>query len=338
MFGIKYIKVPPTNYLIKYSNGHITKEGVGLSFFYYAPTTTIVSIPIGSVDVPFIFEEVTADFQSVSIQGEVTYKIKDAKSISTLLDFSLNSNTQIYQSEDPEKLSQRVINQVQVITKKEIQKSTLQLNLTSMDNTVENINQSMAKSIDMNALGIEILSFSLLAIKPTPETSRALEAQTREELLQQADEALHHRRNAAIEQERVIKENELNTEIAVENKKREIQETKMEAKKVIQEKEYELKKLALGAKITLEDKNSSLVDLRVKNAKKESDAKAYAVEVLVKSLSSVDPKTLQAITSANMSSDQLIAQAFQDIAQNSEKIGQLNITPDLLKELMNRDS
>lgn len=337
MFGIKYIKVPPTNYLIKYSNGHITKEGIGLSFFYYTPTTTVVSIPIGSVDVPFIFEEVTADFQSVSIQGEVTYKIKDAKSISTLLDFSLDSKTQTYQSEDPERLSQRVINQVQVITKKEIQKSTLQLTLTSMDDTVKKIDKAMATSIDMNALGIEILSFSLLAIKPTPETSRALEAQTREELLKQADEALHHRRNAAIEQERVIKENELNTEIAVENKKREIEETKMEAKKVVQEKEYELKELALGAKITLEEKNSNLVDLRVKNAQKESDAKAYGIEVLMKSVSSVDPKTLQAITSANMSSDQLIAQAFQDIAQSSEKIGQLNITPDLLKELMHRD-
>ncbi|MEA3492621.1 MAG: SPFH domain-containing protein [Campylobacterota bacterium] len=337
MLGIKYIKVPPTNYLIKYNNGHIAKEGVGLSFFYYAPTTTIVSIPIGSVDAPFIFEEVTSDFQSISIQGQITYKIKDAKNIAALLDFSLDSIRQTYQSEDPEKLSQRVINQVQVVTKKEIQKLTLQSTLTSIDETVEKINESMVKSKEMNALGIEILSFSLLAIRPTPETSRALEAETREELLKKADEALHTRRNAAIEQERIIKENELNTEIAVENKKREIQETKMEAKKVIQEKEYELKELAISSKITLEESNSNLVELKVKNAKKESDAKAYAVEALMKSVSTVDPKTLQAITSSNMSSEQLIAHAFQDIADNSEKIGQLNITPDLLKELMNRD-
>ena len=45
---------------------------------------------------------------------------------------------------------------------------------------------------------------------------------TREEILKKADEALYERRNASIEQERRVKENELNTEIAIENKKKQI--------------------------------------------------------------------------------------------------------------------
>ena len=40
-----------------------------------------------------------------------------------------------------------------------------------------------------------------------------------------SDEAIYARRNAAVEQERRIKESELNTEIAVEEKKRQIRET-----------------------------------------------------------------------------------------------------------------
>ena len=86
MLGIKFIKVPPITYLIQYKGGNIKREGAGLSFFYYAPTTNLVAVPIGSKDVPFIFPEVTADFQEVTIQGQITYRITDGKQIAQLLE------------------------------------------------------------------------------------------------------------------------------------------------------------------------------------------------------------------------------------------------------------
>ena len=61
----------------------------------------------------------------------------------------------------------------------------------------------------MQALGVELLGFSILAIKPVPETSRALEAEARERMLREADDAIYSRRNNAVMQERVIRENEL---------------------------------------------------------------------------------------------------------------------------------
>ena len=42
--------------------------------------------------------------------------------------------------------------------------------------------------------------------------------------MRQADDAVYTRRNSAIEQERKIKENEFNTDIAAELKKREIRD------------------------------------------------------------------------------------------------------------------
>ncbi len=64
MFGFKFIKVQPTEYVLYYKNGQLVREGAGLSFFYFSPTSSLVRIPVASVDVPFIFEEVTSDFQS----------------------------------------------------------------------------------------------------------------------------------------------------------------------------------------------------------------------------------------------------------------------------------
>jgi hypothetical protein len=174
----------------------------------------------------------------------------------------------------------------------------------------------------------------VLAIKPTPETARALEADAREQLFRKSDEAIYARRNAAVDQERAIKENELNTEIAVENKKRQIRETQMEAERSVQEKKHLVEKEAMTAGIALEGERKKLVALAAENARAEADARAYGVETTMKALANTDPRVLQALASTSMKPEQLIAFAFQELAGQAEKIGQLNISPDLLRELL----
>ena len=75
MFGFRYIKAPPTTHIMQYRRGKLVQEGDGLSFFYFAPSSVIVQIPRASTDVPFVFNEVTADFQDATIQGELTYRV-----------------------------------------------------------------------------------------------------------------------------------------------------------------------------------------------------------------------------------------------------------------------
>jgi len=336
MFGIKFIKIQPTTYLLQYRRGQIVREGVGLSFFYYAPTTSLVAIPIGSTDVPFIFEEPTADYQTVTIQGQVTYRVADPKKLAGLLNFTLAPNGNNYASDDPIKLPQRVINLVHVLARAELQKLTLKDATQSSAGIVQAVRQQLAASPEIASLGLEVLGLSVLAIKPTPETARALEAETRERLMKEADEAIYARRNAAVEQERAIKENELNTEIAVENKKRQIRETQMDAERAVQEKQHLLETAAMEANIGLETKRKDLVGLVAENAKAEADARAYGIAATMKALGDADASILQALVSTGMKPEQLIAFAFQELAGKAEKIGQLNISPDLLCELLDR--
>jgi hypothetical protein len=334
MFGVKFIKVQPTTYVLEYRGGRVLREGTGLSFFYYAPTTSLVAVPIASSDVPFIFEETTADFQTVTIQGQVTYRVADPKRLASLLNYTLAADGRTYVSEDPEKLPERVIHVINVLARAELQKLQLREAIRASDQLVAAVRAGLAGSPEINALGLEVLGLSILAIKPTPETARALEAETREQLFREADEAIYARRNSAVEQERAIKENELNTEIAVENKKRQIRETQMDAERAVQEKESLLKREALETNIGLEERRKSLVALSADNARAEADARAYGVSTTMKALSTADTRILQALASAGMKPDQLIAFAFQELAGKADKIGQLNISPDLLRELM----
>jgi regulator of protease activity HflC (stomatin/prohibitin superfamily) len=334
MLGLRFIKTPPTTYLLQFRNGNIVREGTGLSFFYYAPTTSLVAIPVGSGDEPFIFEETTSDHQTITLQGQVTYRVAEPKKLAGLMNFTLAPNGHSYLSDDPEKLSQRVINLVHVLARAELEKLPLREAMRAAADIVANVRKALAASPEISALGIEVIGLSIVAIKPTPETARALEAETREQLLLKADEAIFLRRNAAVEQERAIKENELNTEIAVENKKRQIREAQMDAERAVQEKRHLLEAAALEAGIALEEKRKGFVTLAADNAKAEADARAYGVSATMQALGSADPKILQALANNGMKPEQLIAVAFQEIAGKADKIGELNISPDLLRELL----
>ena len=334
MFGIRFIKVQPTTYLIQYSKGKIQRQGSGLSFFYYAPTTSLVAIPIASTEASFIFSEITSDFQEVSVQGQVTYRIAEPAQTAKLLNYTLDASGKRYVSDDPEKLSQRIINSVRVLIRKVISTLPLRRAVRSSEEIVTQILGALRNTEEVLSLGLEILGIAILEIRPTPETARALEAEMREQLLKEADQATYARRNAAVENERSIRENELNTEIAVENKKRQIRETQMEAEKSVQEKQHQLMMAKMESKIALEEENRSLVQLEIENRRAEADTRAYGLSVLVKAFEHVDAKKLQAMMGSGMMPDQLIARAFQELAERAENIGNLNISPELLGELL----
>jgi regulator of protease activity HflC (stomatin/prohibitin superfamily) len=316
MLGIRFLKVPPTTYVLQYRGGKVVREGGGLSFFYFAPIATIVQVPVASTDVPFVFSEISSDFQDATIQGQLTYRIADPKKTAGMLDFSLTSAGQ-YRSDDPTKLGDRLCNSAQVLARAHTQRQPLRELLVGSAGLRDEILAGLRTSEAVQSLGVEILNLVILSIKPTPEMSKAFEAEAREDLLRKADLAIYTRRNAAVEQERTIRENELNTEIAVEQKKGQVRDTQ------------------LTADIAIEQRRTTLVDSQVANQHKEAEARSFALRAILDPIKDVDWRLLLA---ANASHDPkfLIALGFQELAQNAAKIGELNISPDLLNSLLRR--
>jgi regulator of protease activity HflC (stomatin/prohibitin superfamily) len=314
MFGIRYLKAPPTAFVMQHKVGRVKRSGVGLSFFYYAPTSTIVSVPIGSTDVPFAFVETSRDYQSLTVQGQLTYRIADATHAAALLDYTLKPNG-AYASDDPRKLDDRLVHTAQVIARGVIGRMGLHEALAQTDAIASELLHALRASETVTMMGLEILGLSLLAVRPTPDVAKALEAEAREALLRRSDEAIYARRNAAVEQERTIRENELRTDIAVEEKKRQIRETQV------------------AADVAVEEQRSALIDRRVANERKEADAKAYTLEKSIEPLRELDWRKLMALAQGGGDPKVLIGMAFRDLAENAQKIGELNITPDLLAAL-----
>ena len=211
---------------------------------------------------------------------------------------------------------ERLVTLTQVLTSAITHRMSLRPLLGAYDAIVTEVLDKLKASPQVEMLGVEILGLSISSIKPTPDTAKALEAEVREALPGAADEAVYARRNAAVAQERLIKESELNTELAVEEKKRQIREAKM------------------AADIAAEQQRAQLLEQRVENERKDADAKAYSLNAMLAPLKGVDWHTIVALSAGKVDPKLTIAMAFRDLADNAGKIGELNISPDLLSALL----
>lgn len=332
MFGIKHIKFDSMTYVLHFKNGDIKREGRGLSFFYFSPNSSIVAIPMGSNDLPFIFSESTNDYQTVNIQGQISYKISNPRTLSDVLDFTVDDGGE-YKKNEIEKLNQRIINEAQTATSSFIHEIKLKDAIRSAKAIEGRILTGLKASQAISMLGIEILGANILAIQASPEMARALETETREKLQQEADQAIYERRNFAVEQERMIKESELNTEIAVEEKQKQIAEKKMESQVQKADNDRKLREMKLAADIAVENQRKQLIEQKTTNDKKEAETQGYVIETTLKPYKDVDWKTLTALSN-NADPKFNISLAFRVLAENAGKIGTLNISPDLLDSIL----
>jgi regulator of protease activity HflC (stomatin/prohibitin superfamily) len=313
-----FAKFGPTDYVIQFQKGRIKREGRGLSFFYWRPTSSIVLVPVASSDIPFVFQLLTADFQTATVQGQLTYRVVEPRKLAELLNFTVTPGG-AYTSNDPEKLAQRLVNEAQTAAASAVAQQPLRDALRSADEISAAITTGLRASESVGMLGIDPVRVSVTNVTPTPEMARALEAESREKLNQEADMAIYARRNNAVAEERKIRESELNTEIAVEEKKRQIRETQTQAD------------------IAVEERRKALVELEAANERTAAETKAYALEAMLKPLAGIEWEKLVALGGGAAEPRIAIAHAFRQLADNAQRIGTLNITPDLLKSLLSED-
>jgi len=291
-----FFKGEPTEFVIRYHNGRPAQAGPGLAFFYFRPTTSIVAVPTSSVDVSFVFQEMTGNFQAVTIQGQFTYRIADPNRATQLLNFTIEPHRRTYLSSDPDKLNQRITNVIQIETRREVLGRSLEETLRDSESIATAVLGRVQTQALLSTMGVELLSVYFLSAKPTPEVGKALEASYREHLLRTADEAIYARRAAAVAEERKIKENELQNEIALEQQRQQF--------------------------IELEGANDEqAAEFRGRALEREAEHRARANEREMEVYRTLDSRTVLAL-------------GMRDLGQNAQKVGNLTITSEILGALL----
>ncbi len=243
---INYYKGEPNTYIVCSRNGMVVRHGAGVNFLYSPLTTTIAAIPLASQESQFIFNETTANFQEISIQGSLTYHLTDPLELAKRLDFTITPKTHVYKSEDPMQLVQRVVNSVQAHTRSEVSRRPLEDALGEVKDLASVVFDRVAEAPELKALGIELEGLHFTAVKATPEMQKALEADYRESLHKRADQAIYDRRKSAVEEERKIRESEMNTDVELENRRKDLVDMQAENSLTLAEAEAKADELKLS--------------------------------------------------------------------------------------------
>jgi regulator of protease activity HflC (stomatin/prohibitin superfamily) len=256
MFGFRYLKSRPTDYVILYSGGRLRRQGVGLSGFVYMPFATAAAVPTDARDEIFAVEAMTADYQTITIQGLISFRIKDAAVAAQRQDFSINLASGAHTSEPMKQIVERLRAIAQTACRDALVRSTLDAALNKSDELAQVIMRGIAEDKRLAGDGIGVDRVLVLALKPTPEIKKALEANLREQLLRQADAAMFERRRAVTADEHDLKlreeaskrelaERALANEQALETERRKVAEANAETKKVEATAEAEAARIRL---------------------------------------------------------------------------------------------
>ena len=144
------------------------------------------------------------------------------RALARRLDFTVSPKTHRYTSEDPGHLVERLVNSVQAHIRNEINGLGLEEALTRIKDLAEKVKDNVRRSPELDDLHIVLEGLHFSAIRATPEMQKALEADYRESLHRRADQAIYARRKSAVDEERKIRESEMNTEVELENRRRDL--------------------------------------------------------------------------------------------------------------------
>lgn len=247
----RYYKGDPNAHIIAFRNGKPVREGAGIAFFYMPMYTTVARVPTVAREAPFVIKETTNDYQEVAIQGTLTYRIADPVRAAGRLDFTVNPNNGAYRTEDPAKLVERIVIATQARMRGVVRTWTLEETLDRAQALAETVTAKLRDEQALADLGVVVEGVYVNGIRGQPDVHKALEAKYRETVNRRADQAIFERRAAALEQERQLKQKELDTNIEVENRRKELVTKQVENNLKVAKAEAEAQEMKLAPFVKL---------------------------------------------------------------------------------------
>ncbi len=317
--GIAQLRADASSYIQYFRNGKRVRAGRGLAFWFRPDGASISEIPTDDRQMPFVLKGQSADFQELTVQGTVVWRVSDPEVLGDRVDFTIDLNNGMPVSNPIDQINAVLVGLARQFTYGYLQQTGVRELLTAGAAPLQEIvSQSLAAEPALPGMGLEAVSVSIANLAPTSELARALQAPTFESLQQQADEASFSRRALAVEKERAIAENELNNQIELSAQQ-----------KVLIEKETDNERFKVEAKTATRKVNAE-GEAEMQTLK--ADAEAQSVRVV--GLAKADAEQAHMNVFANVSPPVLLALAAREFAGKVETIDNLTVTPDMLAGLM----
>lgn len=211
---VRHLRGTTTTHIQHVRNGRTIRAGVGTAFWYRPLSAVLSEVPVDDRELPLLFHARTSDFQDVTVQATVTYRLTDPVTAAGRIDFSIDPETGQWRGTPLDQVAGLLTETAQQYALDLIAGSDLN---TALAGGVGPVRQVIADGLGRDSrlaeTGIAVVGTRVVAVRPEPEVEKALRTPTRELVQQEADRATFERRAIAVERERAIGENELQTQI-----------------------------------------------------------------------------------------------------------------------------
>ncbi|WP_432043380.1 SPFH domain-containing protein [Streptomyces cadmiisoli] len=212
--GWRHLRSTPTAHIRHHRDGKLVHDGPGLGFWFRPLTAALSEVPVEDRELAMTFRARTADFQDISVQATVTYRIGDPALAAARLDFSVDPDTGAWRGAPLEHLGTLLTETAQQHALAVLARTSLSAALVDGVAAVrDRIAAGLGTEPRLPAIGLEVVAVRVMALRPEAEVERALRTPARELIQQEADRATYERRAVAVERERAIAENELASQI-----------------------------------------------------------------------------------------------------------------------------
>ncbi|WP_264048828.1 SPFH domain-containing protein [Methylobacterium flocculans] len=199
-------------HVIRYRNGQIRQSGRGLVFWFRPETASISEVPMDDREMTLFVRARSRDFQTVVAQGTIGWRVVDPEMLASRVDFSIDLRTGRLRAEPVERIEARLSGIAGQTVLQAIGASPVGTLLDAGPAPLRIILDDILRAAPALAeIGVAVVSVRLDHLAPSSELERALQTPTFEGLQQKADAATFARRALAVEKERAIAENELET-------------------------------------------------------------------------------------------------------------------------------
>jgi regulator of protease activity HflC (stomatin/prohibitin superfamily) len=317
----RHLRAEPTSYVRHLHKGRLAHEGAGVAFWFRPLSAALSEVPVDDREQPLLFHARTHDFQDVTVQATVTYRVADPALAATRIDFSVDPVSGIWRAAPLDQLGGLLTELAQQHALDLLAGMPLTRALPEgMAAVRDRLETGLADDERLAETGLAVVDVRVVALRAEPEVERALQTPTREEVQQDADRATFERRALAVERERAIAENELQNQIEL---------AKREEQLVAQRGQNDRRRAEEQAAAGRIEADADATRQRL-----IADAQAEATRLVGIAQADVEAARLEAYKEIETAT--VIGLAVKELAGNLPPIGTLNLTPDILTAALAR--
>jgi regulator of protease activity HflC (stomatin/prohibitin superfamily) len=318
---LRHLRGSTTMHVEHVRNSRTRHAGTGASFWFRPLSAVLSEVPMDDRELPLLFHAHTSDFQDVTVQATVTFRMADPAIAVSRIDFSIDPETGVWRSAPLDHVAGLLTETAQQYAMDMLATTDLTHALAGGVGPVRDaITAGLAHDGRLTDTGITVVGVRVVAVRPEPDVEKALRTPTREQVQQNADKATYERRALAVERERAIGENELQTQIELARREEQLVSQR-------------------GANARREAEEAAAADSIATEAEAQRDqrlAEARAEATRVTGLAEGDAETARLGAYRDLPETVLLGLAIKELATNLPQIDSLVLSPDLLAPVLAR--